>query len=923
VTASGGFLSLNNGGDTVTLAQADGTQLDQVIYGSEGGSDESLTRAPDLTGDFVQHETVADASYSPGTQADGTAFGGTTGARSISINELRHNQPGADSDEFIELYSENAATSLDGLSLVVLSGEFAPGKVDAVFDLSAGSFDSDGVFMLTTTALTTGTVDSGDIVLDQADLRLFGSPSTYLLVEGFTGAVDDDLDSNDDGTLDVTPWGNVLDSVSFVDGDSTADQSYSVTVVGPDGNFTWAGIAADPDGSDSYTQLAFGDTSSDTPGALNGGGVVTPPTGDTLISQVQGAGSASGMVGQTVTLTAIVVGDFQNGDGDANRNLGGFFLQEEAADHDSNAATSEGIFVYEGTGNLITDVALGDKVTITGTVSEYFGSTQVTATSVSIVEAGAVADVNTMAATVDLDGAGAVSDGNGGYVADLEAYEGMLINIPETLTVSEAFQMDRFGEIRLSAGGRPVQFTQENDPDAAGYAQHLQDVASDSIVYDDGKTIQNPTPFSEADLDGNGVVNTADGFGMGDTVTGATGVLGYSFNEFRMHSVAEGANTFVDTETREATPTSLDREADGAAPDLVVSSFNVLNFFTTLDNGGARSGPNNLEPRGAETAAEYERQLEKLLTTLDLMNADIIGLVELENEFQSDQNGDGLVAIEEIVKGMNAIDGAGIWAYVDPGRSYVDTGDAISVGMIYRTDKVTLSGPAQILDDSVVATLSGDYGSDGLFDGQSTNRAPLAANFTYDYSDLGGNPMSETFTVAVTHMKSKGGTGSGGNADQGDGAGNYNETRTEGVQALIEWLDADRAGGFADADQVVLGDFNAYAKEDPIDTMLAANYKNLEEEFEPGSTTFVFDGQTGTLDYAFASGDMMAHVTNAGAWNINSAEPDLYDYNLNTDRDLSTNERDPAIFDGDVPFRTSDHDPLLLGLNFTDELLFA
>lgn len=723
VTASSGALGLNNGGDTVTLAAADGTVIDSLSYGGEGGNDQSLTRAPDLSGGFVQHGAAPGANgapYSPGTEVDGDAFG-----------------------------------------------------------------------------------DGG------------------------------------------------------------------------------------------------------------GGGTGATPL---LISQVQGAGAASDRVGEVVSVTAIVTGDFQNGDADGLRDLSGFFLQEEAEDQDGDAATSEGIFVFEGTGGFLTDVQVGDRVTVTGTVTEFFGKTQITASAVSIVEAGAVADTATLAQALSLDTDinGVIGSGTA-FTADLEAFESMLVTFTDTLTVSEAFNLDRFNEVRLTAGPRPEQFTQFAEPDAAGYVQHLRDIAADEIIFDDGLGIQNAPIFAEADLNGDGAVTTADGFGMGDTVTNLTGVLDFDFGEYRLRTAVDGTNTFVDAQTRDIAPPSMVEDGTGRAPDITVASFNVLNFFTTLDiPGNPGSGPNALPPRGADSQAEFDRQFDRLLTALTGLDADIFGLVELENEFGGDQNGDGMVAIEAIVDGLNASFGSPVWDYVDPGRGFVDTGDAISVGMVYRTDKVTLvPGSVQILDDSVLASLPGDYGTGPVFDGADTNRAPLAASFEYDWPE-----GAEVFTVAVTHMKSKGGTGTGGDADALDGQGAFNETRTEGVRALADWLDPDRAGGFADADQIVLGDFNAYAQEDPIDAMIARGFTNLEAIFDPGAASFVFDGQIGTLDYAFASGAILDNVTNAAVWNINSDEPDAYDYNLDFGRD-------PGLFDGDVPFRSSDHDPILLGLNFTDDLLIG
>ncbi|PYE85979.1 ExeM/NucH family extracellular endonuclease [Pseudoroseicyclus aestuarii] len=914
VTASSGALGLNNGGDSITLAGADGSPIDTVTYGSEGGRDVSLTRDPDLTGGFAEHDTVSGTDYSPGTEADGTAFPGNTGGDTdgpladIFINELRHSQGGGLSDGFFELYSADASASLEGLTLISISGEYEPGTVDFALDLSGGFFDESGIFMIAQDSLSTGTFDAGDLVIP-AGTDIFSSPSTYMLVSNFTASAGDDLDADNDGTFDVAAWDAVLDSVSMPDGDGNPDVNYSDVVTGADGNYTYGGIAAVPDGSDAYVELPYGSTAGDTPGELNQDPGDGGEAGAVLISEVQGIGGDSPLAGQTVSVTAIVVGDFQDGDADGTRNLNGFFLQEEAFDQDGDAATSEGIFIFDP--SFLADVQIGDRVTVTGQVSEYFGKTQITAASTVIEEAGAVADINDLAVTVDLDAIDGVQGSNGTYAADLEAYESMLVTFSNTLTVTETFNLDRFNEVVLTTGEQPQQFTQTNDPQTGAYDDYLREIASNQVYFDDGLAVQNAPIFAEADLNGDGVFDTADGFGSGDTITGLTGVLDFNFDEFRVRSAEDGVNDFEDTRTREETPPDLSAE-DGTAPDITVAGFNVLNFFTTIDENGNVSGPSGLEPRGADSLAEYERQFDKLITTLEAIDADIFGVVELENEFQFDQNGDGTFAIQAIVDGLNAAYGSDVWASVDPGQPFVDSSDAISVGMIYRTDSVTLiDDSVSILNDDVLASLPGDYGSDPLFDGSSTNRAPLSANFTYAW-DTG----AEDFNVTVAHMKSKGGSGSGGDADANDGAGAYNETRTEGVRALTDWLDADRSGAFADADQIVLGDFNAYAMEDPIDAMKDRGYVNLEETYNPGDATYVFDGQLGTLDYAFASAAAAGNVTNAATWHINSSEPDVYDYNLDFGRD-------PAIFDGETPWRTSDHDPMLVGLNFSDEFVLA
>jgi predicted extracellular nuclease len=194
----------------------------------------------------------------------------------------------------------------------------------------------------------------------------------------------------------------------------------------------------------------------------------------TLISAIQGSALASPLVGQTVTVEAIVVGDFQSNDSDTARNLNGFWLQEEATDSDGNVLTSEGIFVLAT--NLPVDVKVGDKVQVTGVVAETFGNTELNASSVTIVEAGAVADVDTMAAAVDLPTLDVQTASNGTYTAALERYEGMLVSFPETLTITEQFNLDQFGEIRLTQGPRPSSYTVNNEPSVSGFDAHIRDV---------------------------------------------------------------------------------------------------------------------------------------------------------------------------------------------------------------------------------------------------------------------------------------------------------------------------------------------------------------------------------------------------------------------------------------------------------------
>lgn len=613
---------------------------------------------------------------------------------------------------------------------------------------------------------------------------------------------------------------------------------------------------------------------------------VTPTPGDsqqlTLISAIQGAGSASALVGEQVSVEAVVVGDFQGEGG-----LQGFYLQEEAVDSDRDSATSEGLFVFDEAFGV--DVAVGDRVQVAGTVEERFNSLTALVDITSVVPNG----------ESDLPAPAVINFPLSSNSA-LESAEGMLVTIPDQLFVTEYFNLDRFGEIRLSSDGpsnapgtdgRLDQFTQFNAPDVAGLAEYEQAIALRQITVDDGSTQQNPRTLVLGR--GGQPLSATNLLRGGDTVTGLTGVLSFDFGRYRIQT-----NRGVDiqpTNERDRTPTDV-------GGSLKLANLNVLNFFTTLETpGNPGSGPNRISPRGADTPQEFERQLQKLVTAIEGLDSDIVGLVELENEF-ADTNGDGQFAVGRLVEALNASAGAGTYAFVSPPQSFVDTGDAISMGAIYRTESVRIA-PGTTVEALTDADLPALGMSAPVFDGPSTNRAPLAVTFEEISS-------GESFTVAIAHFKSKGGSGSGDNADIGDGQGNFNGTRLRGAMALSAWLETDPTGS-DDPDFLIVGDLNAYAREAPIAALKNLGYTDLAAQFLGTSAySFVFNGQLGTLDYALANEPLLDQVTGATEWHINADEPDALDYNLDFDRD-------PSLFDGNVPFRASDHDPIIIGLDLS------
>jgi predicted extracellular nuclease len=619
------------------------------------------------------------------------------------------------------------------------------------------------------------------------------------------------------------------------------------------------------------------------------------PAAVNLIHAIQGSGTASPLVGNNVTIEGIVVGDFQDGLG-TNGNLSGFFVQEEDSDADTDSNTSEGILIYDGRAPAI-NVAVGDKVKISGTVTEYYGVTEINAlTSVSVISSG-----NTIptAATLNMPVTTTTTNSSGNFIVNLEHVEGMLVNFPQTLTVSELFQLERFGELRLVQGTRPVQFTQENQPNAANYSAYLQDIAKRTIVLDDGTSFQNQNPIRYPD----GNLDTSDALRMGDTVVNLTGVVNFSKGSggsgdenYRILPTIDPVFNTVNTRTN--TPPSV-------GGTLKITGLNVLNYFKTLDASGNKTA-NGSDPRGANDETEFNRQREKLITALKLMDADVFGLVEIENDFSPSSPSN---AIQDIVNGLNASLGTTTYSWVDPGTQFVGD-DAIAVGVIYKPSSVSiaLGTTVETLDDSNLGGL-GLPTSVAVFNGSGTNRVPLAVTF----KEVGSN---EVFTVVVNHLKSKGSAGASGTADNdsNDGAANSNQTRLNGVRALDSWLDTDPTAS-GDTDFILLGDFNAYAQEDPIKFLESEGYTDLANSYLGSDAySYAFDGQIGTLDYAFASSSLFAQVTGTIEWHINADETAAIDYNL----DFSRNS---TIFDGTKPFRISDHDPVMVGLNLNQSSL--
>ena len=127
---------------------------------------------------------------------------------------------------------------------------------------------------------------------------------------------------------------------------------------------------------------------------------------------------------------------------------------------------------------------------------------------------------------------------------------------------------------------------------------------------------------------------------------------------------------------------------------------------------------------------------------------------------------------------------------------------------------------------------------------------------------------------------------------------------------MADWLAADPTSS-GDAAILVIGDTNSYYLEDPMTALGNAGFVNLVESTAGlDSYSFQFRGRSGALDHALASPSLVTQVAGAIEWHINADEPPLLDYNLEFGRD-------PGLFDGTTPYRSSDHDPLIIGLDLT------
>jgi uncharacterized protein len=836
-------------------------------------------------------------------------------AQSVFINEFHYDNTGTDAGEFVEIAGP-AGTNLTGWSVVLYNGN--GGAVYATLPLAGSIANQSGGFgtvSVAATGLQNGAPDGIALVNNGALVQFLCYEGTFAGVGGAAGGVTcTDVGVSQSGSeplgssLRLTGTGSVYTDFTWSAGLSgasagavNAGQTFSgvvtptVTIAPTSGAagtsvpVTITGINTHFDGTTAVTAGAgitvgtitvldathLNTTFNIAPAASAGARTVTAQTGAevasttftvttavSLIHDIQGTGATSPLVGTTVTLRGVVVGDFQG-----TGQLGGFYVQEETADHDSNPATSEGIFVASTTA-----VAVGEQVEVTGTVSEEFGLTQIKpASNVTVLGAGS----SISPTVVDFPVASATF---------LEQYEGMLITITDAMTVTETFVHGRFNELLLSEGGRLFVPTNVVLPGAPAAAMQTANNLR-SIILDDDRNGENlePVVYPEGGLSAN---NTAR---VGEMVDGAiTGILDYGFSNYRIRPTA--AVTFLTT-LQNPRPT-VPNVSGGT---IRVSGMNVLNYFTTFGS------------RGAENQTEFDRQYPKIVDAIRTMNPHVLGVNEIENN--------GNTAMADLVNRLNALD-PGKWQFVNTGT--VGT-DQIRVGFLYQPAVVNPVGAPQVLDASVdpraVTTL---------------NRPTIAQTFERIgvRSDLQRfTVVVNHFKSKGSDCNSRLYSGVA-DVDQNDGQGNCNLTRTSMAAALRDWLASATFGPTAVAERrfLIVGDLNAYGMEDPTQALTSTSFVkvpvipaaspnatliDLTKLYVPtGAYSYVFDGQSGNLDHALASPAMEKLMTSFTEFHINADEPVYIDYNLN----FKSPAQNVSMYAANM-YRSSDHDPVVVTFN--------
>lgn len=724
-----------------------------------------------------------------------------------AINEFVFNHAGVDDREYVEVIAE-AGTDLSDFWLVQIEGDGnGAGIIDSAIQL--GAADDDGFWW---TGFLSNVFENGTLTLK--------------LVEGFTGSAGQDLDTDNDGVLDFTPWARVVDAVAISDG-GAGDRTYADTVLAPDfggGAFTVGGASRLPDGTGDWVRNDFarpGEATADaaegvaanTPNAANSLLVVEPAEPElTTIMAIQGAGHSSPLVGQRVTTSGIVTALAGNG----------FYIQDPEGDGD--IATSDAIFVFQGN-NPAFRPAIGDAVTVEGAVSEFtpggaasrnLSQTQLGGAPVITV----VSSDNPLPAAVLIglegrlppsglidDNAFAVFDPANDPIDFFESLEGMLVTIAAPRVVAAS---NGFGEIfTVVDGGAGID--RFADRGVLAIAPDNYNPEKVQLQFGSGNPLNDlETPMVD----------------VGAIFADVTGVMSYAFGNFEV-LVTEPVEVVFEPELQETVTTIT------AAEDrLTIASYNVLNLDPNDADGDMDVALGRFDTLGRHIA-------------VNLGAPDIVALQEVQDNSGSANDGvtSAALTLQLLADAIVAAGGPRYEVIDNPfildGRSGGQPGGNIRNAYLYNPERVSF-------DADSLRTI-GAQTPGQPFDG---TRLPLIAEFGFN---------GETVTVVNNHFSSKGGSAAIFGTEQpfeqrqDDPMVNGGvDARLAQAQAVKDFVDALKADD-PDARVAVVGDFNEFEFNPPL-SLLTETLTNLVETLpQEERYSFVFQGNAQTLDHILVS----------------------------------------------------------------------
>ena len=543
----------------------------------------------------------------------------------------------------------------------------------------------------------------------------------------------------------------------------------------------------------------------------------------------------------------------------------GFFIQDLIGDN--NPLTSDGIFVQ---GPAQGHVA-GDKVTVTGKVVEQFGSTQLIANG----EIKKVSSNHKIEPTVITRLA---SDRY--YAETLERHEGMLVRFTDesNMHVSRSFAFDP-GPKRYNmvfAYQQPNIHPHQNHLPGSKEAIRQADCNLDQRLVIEATQVgseQQPIAwYPDFAKNINGIEKNR--VLIGDKVSDIEGIIGYSHSDYRLY-VTKQAHSESFTSLGHHTETMINEG------NIKVATFNTEGLFNSQINGNNNPAVNHdsttgFVTGGAKDYSQLELQVTKLTAAIRSMNADLLALLQIENNgFGSNSAIDYLLTA--INKELDSEQEYQVAKLKDDHQGHYVGTNATASYILYRPSVFTfkqldvLTMPSDdkhniTLNDTVIATF-----------------------------DIRSKESSSELVVAAVDLADQAQTCHGGNVKQ---PADCDKLRQQASQAVIEKM-AHKTGH-----QLVMGSLHAYPQEAAVRLFSQSDAKPYIDtvavrDRNAKQYSFEHNAELGRVDYIFISTSLKDKFVDSAPWTINSTQSALLDYQAHLE--LTTKDH----------YRSSSHDPII------------